>query len=284
MIPEGAETIRASSLPTWADCPRRWAATQRRRLLTGAGYDLRQRPPSIGAHVGTASHAGVARTWEGIAAVGDPAPLNECDDVAVEALRKRAGEEGTSWDRTTPDMNAAEGAARKILRAYRSDIPRHRRPEVIEGSLSARIGGLWYLTGTTDLFTEPDRACEDFKTGVRPPTPIAQIGAYSLMLVAGGKPVNRARMVWTRRVGPKTDQPPPMTVGYDVRVAMITARRSVDDIRRTVDAFSLGGDASPFAFRANPSSVLCGPKYCPAHGTAWCPESASRPSTGDDNA
>jgi hypothetical protein len=29
-------------------------------------------------------------------------------------------------------------------------------------------------------------------------------------------------------------------------------------------------------FTANTSSVLCGPRYCPAFGTAFCPESRAK--------
>lgn len=282
-VPFGADTIRASSLPTWNDCERRWVATAQRPLIRAAGYDLSSRETSIGAHVGSASHAGVARGWDGVQKAGEWSPLDECDDIAVETLRQREVEEGASYDRTTPDRNAAEGAARKIIRAYRGDVPAWRRPELIEAKLAARIRDGWYLTGHTDLFTEPDRACEDLKTGVRPPEPIHQIGAYSLMLVASGRPVNKARMTWVRRVGQKTEQPPPMTVGYDVGLAMRLARTAVGDISAKVDRFRNATAPDPLLFRANPSSVLCGAKYCPAFGSAFCPESHAKKGMSDDD-
>ena len=41
--------------------------------------------------------------------------------------------------------------------------------------------------------------------------------------------------------------------------------RNGDPVRRI-----LPGD--PWAFQANPSSILCSPKYCPAFGTTFCHE------------
>lgn len=273
------ELIRASSLPTWSDCPRRWAATQRKRLLAAAGYDLAQRPPSVGAHVGTASHAGVARGWQGIQESGLWTPDDECDDTAVEALRAAEERDGVSWDRTTPDRDAAQSAARKIIRAYKADIPRERQPALIEAAMRARIKPGWVLEGHCDLFTEPDQALEDLKTGVRVPAPLAQLGGYNLLIVANGRRVDRNRMTWVRRVGKKTEQPPPMTVAYDVSLATRTARSVLVDITTTTDRFLRDGD--PFHYRANLGSVLCGPKYCPAFHTRFCPESLSKQGNDD---
>src|SRR5262245_36609178 len=95
--------IRCSALPTWTDCERRFVATRFRAEVEAAGYRLTYRPPSIGAGVGTASHAGVARSWQGMMLTGDWAPLDEAEEAGIAALHERLEEEAL-WDDTTPTV------------------------------------------------------------------------------------------------------------------------------------------------------------------------------------
>jgi hypothetical protein len=277
-LPEGAESVRCSSLPTWPDCERRWMATQRKGLLAAAGFRLRERASSVGLYVGRASHAGLAHGWSGFQN-GDGwwTPQEECDELAMVTLQVDTdGGRAVSFDRTSPDLNAAEQATLKIMRAYRLDVPVNRRPVLIEHAMAARIDISTYLTGHCDLFTEPDLALEDYKTGVRVPDPQQQLGGYVLDLRAHRRTVAKARMTWMRRVGKRTEQPPPMTVAYDPALAAKLARQTLGEIKEKLGRFRQGPQADPFVFRANTASVLCGAKYCPAYNTDFCPESKAK--------
>lgn len=275
VAPPNVETARASSLPTWPDCERRWMANQRGYLLRSMGYRFQYRPFGIGLYVGSATHAGLAHGWAGFDFQDGWTKAEYCDEVAVLQLRSDTdGGRNVTFDKTSTDLNVAEGAAIKMMAAYRADVDPLVRPALTEHAMAAKAYPGFYLTGHCDLYTEPELALEDYKTGVRVPDPIIQIGAYTLTLLAEGKRVKKTRMRWIRRVGKRTDQPPPMTVPYDPRLATFLARQTLREIKAKLDAFEQS--QNPFVFRANTSSVLCGPKYCEAFGTAWCPESRAK--------
>ncbi len=276
-------TIRASSLPTWEDCPRRWIATQRRHDLLAAGYALGDRPPSIGAHVGTGAHAAVATSWMGVMSAGRWADLEDADAAGIEALRARSQDDGVSWDDTTPDLNAAEHAVRKITRAYRDDIQPGHIPVLVEAELRCRVGEGFELVGHTDLvksrstrYDAAVRQLDDLKTGVQMPSPGAQLGGYDLLLDASGEPIERATMTYVRRVRKAAEQPRPMTVRFERAVIRRQARRATIEIVDTTRRFQLSGDI--MEFRANPQSRLCGPRYCPAFNSRACAESCCKAS------
>lgn len=279
IAPPNVETVRASSLPTFPDCERRWMATQRGYLLKSMGYRFQYRPNGIGLYAGSASHVGLAHGWLGFSLHGDWTKQEYCDELAVMTLRDETdGGRNVVFDKTSKDLNAAEQATMKMMHAYRADAPAHRRPVLVEHAMAAKAHPGLYLTGHCDLFTEPDLALLDYKTGVQVPDPIVQLGAYTLTLQAEGRQVRKTHMTWMRRVGPKTEQPPPMTVAYDPKLAAFLARTTLNDIHAKLQAFEKTQNI--FIFRANTSSKLCGARYCPAFGTAFCPESRAKAAIG----
>lgn len=280
IIPEGDERIRCSSLDTVIDCARRWAAVHRRQLLSAAGFTLTYRPPSIGATVGSGSHAGIAVLWHGRMNGGDWSPIDDAAQAATETIRRRLEDEGAQFDDTTPDRNDAEHAARKIITVYRRDADSRRRPLMIERALAARIKPGWWLTGHLDLYTQAARRhLEDYKTGVRIPSPLAQTGGYDGQLEAAGQAPDTTGMTFIRRTRRSTAQPPPMSVLFDRGVIRRQARTAINEIIGSVERFNVSGD--PAEFRANPASMLCHPNWCPAWKTKFCPESWGKPDAKD---
>lgn len=269
--------IRASSLPTWADCPRRWLATTRRRLVQEFGHRLNEERVSIGAPCGSGTHAGAAELWRGYLDSGtDFAPLPRAEERAIAEFEARLGEEPTIFDNTTPDRDSAHFVIRKMLKAYREHQPRDREPVAVEHELIADLGEGWFLVGHCDLFAYQPRLhiLDDLKTGVLRPTPTAQLGGYAGMLQAEGRPPDQATMTYVRRTRRTADQPPPLKVRFDPVLCQRVASRAVKAIRREVDGFHEDGDL--LRFPANTSSTLCGAKYCPAFGTSACPESHAK--------
>jgi hypothetical protein len=115
-----------------------------------------------------------------------------------------------------------------------------------------------------------DDGIRDVKTGIVSRSNIAQYGGYSLLRrLEGGRP---ARIVedFIRRVPLREEQPPPVTIHYDPALAERVAARTIAEIEEQYAEFLESGD--PLAFPANPNSVFCSPKFCPAHGTSWCME------------
>jgi hypothetical protein len=272
-------SIRASATNTWPDCERRLIATTFPDLVRAWGCELARKPTHVGAHVGTAAHAGVAVLWRGVQAIGDWPSLGDADDAAVTSIRETIEDQGIVFDGTTTDANEAEIAARKIIRAYRGTEPPRVIPFHIEGALQARIGGDWILTGHVDLAERGSvfvagSGLDDLKTGVQMPAPGPQLGSYDHLLEANGQPIDRVTMTFVRRCRRTADQPPPLRVPFDRGVIRRQARSILKEVVAKVDAFTAEqGGNDPFTFKANPSSRLCGAKYCPAFGTAWCPES-----------
>lgn len=276
-LPAGAELARCSSLPTAADCLRRWVAHNRRTLVRRAGYVLSEVYPSIGAHVGSATHAGVALGWQGVLTGGQMTAVGDCDEAAIATLRQRKEEDGVLWDDTTPSENDAEIAVRKLIRSYREHAPRDRRPMLIEAELAGKAGDRLYLWGHTDLYLgpgadDPGWHLDDLKTGVRPPAPIEQLGGYHWLARAKHPAPGRTTMTWMRRVRRSAEQPPPMVRAFDGWMAERAAKRTLREIGQTLEEFKQG-NGDPIVFRANCSSVLCSRKFCGAYKTSWCPES-----------
>jgi hypothetical protein len=80
------------------------------------------------------------------------------------------------------------------------------------------------------------------------------------------------------RVPVTKPQPDPVQFEVLIDPAETAASNILRSISRDIDTFrngdperrTLPGD--PWAFLANPSSMLCGAKWCPAHGTGFCHE------------
>jgi len=276
--------IRCSSLPTWPDCERRFAVTKFRYEVEAAGFKVTNRPPSIGAPVGSGAHAAVARSWEGLLLTGDAwAPLDEAEAVGIATLHERLEEDGVTWDDTTPNLSDGELAIRKIVRSYRQHARPDRQPELVEKEMRVIINDDWELVGHCDFagrdggafYDRGTRVLDDLKTGVQIPSPGEQLGAYDLGLEATAEAPQKVSMTYCRRTRRTAEQPPPLVVPFDRGVIRRQARRAINEVVSSMDSFLESGD--PFAFRANPQSKLCGAKYCPAFHTKFCLESWAKP-------
>lgn len=256
--------VRASSLPGWADCARRWAASNLTHTLADAGFDLRPLSPSIGAAVGTGTHSGAAYLLECIR-----------DDVAANASEARdrgehallsAIDGGALYDDTTPNLSTAQTQTARLIKSYAIHVAPTKRPLAVEQYREARADGLT-LTGSCDL--QEGDGISDTKTGARLSAYHAQAGAYALLARAERATVNTLTIDYLPRVRMSKDQPPPQTLHYPVAASERLAWRTLDAIAQAVERFEASGDEDEFL--PNPASALCSPKYCRAHGTNFCP-------------
>ena len=269
--------VRASSLSGYADCPRRSAAKLFKHEIAAAGYDLRETQRNIGASIGTAVHAAAALTLREKMERGHAAPLSAATDCAVEEFRTIA-EEGMLWDKETPTGNAAETQIVRMVDTFQRAVVPEIEPVIVEERLEADTGFGLVLTGQSDVLAREPGRLIDLKTGKRQAMHAPQIGAYSLLSKSHGLPVNEAAVKFIQRVPVAKPQPEPVTTPYELARAENAAVNVLRHIAGDLAVFRAGDDATKilpgdaWAFPANPSSMLCSAKWCPAHGTQFCTE------------
>ena len=268
---------RASALTGWPDCPRRGASRLFSREIKEAGFDLRQTPRGIAAPVGTSVHAGAALTLREKMATGKLAPLSTVLDCAVDGLHAEITG-GVLWDKDTPGLGVAEKQVIKMATAYQTHIAPGIEPLTVEEKLEAETEFGVVLTGQSDVLARDAGGLRDLKTGKRNYSHAPQLGAYSLLVKSNGLAVDAAFIDFVQRVGITKPQPEPISTKYDLAQAETAALSILRHIHASLEVFrhgdpkrgTLPGD--PWAFEANPSSMLCGDKYCPAWGTPFCVE------------
>jgi PD-(D/E)XK nuclease superfamily len=270
--------IRASSLPGYSDCGRRWAASTLRKELAEAGYDLNVTLRiSVGASVGTGVHGGAAHMLLEKMNTGDLGNAQEAVDFGISEFEAHS-KDGILWDDVTQNANDAQQQVRRMVQVYRATIAQEITPVAVERRLEAAVGDGFVLSGQSDLQVLNPGQIRDTKTGKTMRAHYAQVGSYSMLARTAHKefPVNGLVVDFIPRVNLKKPQPLPISEHYDQVTAENAAQAAIDHIRIAVGEFRRRvqeGDAPPeHAFLANPSSLLCSPKYCGAWGTNFCNE------------
>jgi len=269
--------IRPSSLSSYADCPRKWAATQIQSLVEEAGYTLRKAMPRhIGAAIGTGVHAAAAYTLEQKRDHGDLGAATEAENRAEVALLEGL-QDGAIWDEATPSVGTAKTQTARMVRSYRRHLAPVVVPMLIEERLVADVGDDWQISGQPDaLASNPQDFLRDLKTTAVARNHALQMGGYGILLQAHGFDLAGAIIDRIPRVRLSAEQPPPASEQIPLRPAVAEAWDTLDSLKRNVREFQTraadpSGRDPAGAFRANPASSLCGEKWCPAHGTSFCP-------------
>lgn len=256
--------IRASSLPGYADCPRRTAARVFRSNVLAAGYSLAERPPGIGAAVGTATHAGAAAALKHQVNEGVLGPVQDSEEIAMVTLCD-ATTDGVMLDDVSPTMLIAERQVLRQLRTWRAQVAPQIVPMHVEVRLNAEVGDVT-VSGQPDVTV--DGAIRDVKTGRVQRANGAQYGTYSLLWRAHGHAVERLVEDYIERAPLKKEQPSAISTVIDVAEAETAATAIIKRMTADLEAFRSTGE--PWSFVANPASMLCGDKWCPAWGTNFC--------------
>jgi hypothetical protein len=266
--------IRVSSLPGFPDCPRRWAASALRREIKAAGYELRSRTNGIGAAVGTSVHFAGKVSLDEKLTKGTLPPASVAIDAAMETLREETAR-GLEYDnRLTPNRNTAEIQVARMSLSYHRYVAPQINPIAVEKRLEADVPGTrqaLVLSGQADVVAvEPDDINE-LKSGGKLGNFNAQAGGYSGLTRSVGINVTGANLDWVPRISVRREQPRPTRVQLDIALCEQMAVDTLHNIDRDLTTWREGDDlrgllpGDPRAFRANPSSYLCGEKYCSAH-------------------
>lgn len=275
-------TIRVSSLAGYTDCPRRSAARIFWREITAAGFRLRKLPTSIGAIIGTAVHAGAAHVLGEKAATGRLPYRTHAIERSREALANGVNSGEVQFDAPngpTQNFRDAVDQTTRMAGVYHDTIAPTINPVIVEERFEADVGNGIVLSGQPDLICREPGRIRDLKTGQRMPASFApQLGGYSLLARTHGYPIESAAIDYVKRVSPSKPQPVPVTteaaIGHAETAATNILRQIKSDIRmfRSGDPVLRIVPGDPWSFMANPSSVLCSAKWCPAYSTDFCHE------------
>ena len=266
--------IRASMLPAYLDCSRRTAAKQFIKKFKADGYEFRQLAPSVGAAAGTAVHKGVEVALKARWSRRTPS-ADEILQPAYESFLNEV-EPGAVWDETTPNASVAQQQIRTMISAYLNGPGKDLMPmtmadgqPAVELHLEADAGNGWTLTGTMDVTA--DDFVRDLKTGALKRPYSAQLGAYAL-LVRSNEVITDIKGLcidFVKRAGKTKPQPQCETQEYPVVESQRYAMGIIHRIKKDMAEYEQDGNMD-MAFMANPMSMMCGPKYCPCHGTKFC--------------
>jgi hypothetical protein len=251
--------IRASSLPEIFDCPARWEAKNIRKLRL---------PRSGAAQLGTAVHAGTA-LFDASRIEGSPLTIDDTAGAVVDAIHRP--DEDVDWGEDRPQE--AESIALALHGMYCREIAPRQRYAAVEATcerLDITDLGI-SLTGTTDRVTlTPDGyGIADIKTGksavgadgtVKTAGHAAQIAVYELLAEQStGRVIEAPAQIIGLQVA-KTDKGRRAGVGtiHAARELLIGDEGQPGLLEQAARMLKSG------SFYGNPSSKLCGEKFCPA--------------------
>lgn len=257
--------VRASGLPSYADCGRRGAARMFREIIEDAGFELRRTTNTVGAAVGTGCHHAAAYTLGEMIAGHGLGNESEAEDRAVSQLAAEI-EHGVRWDDATRNADEGKRQVARMVRVYREAIAPTIEPVAVEERLNGIFDKALKVSGEPDCYEAA--SIRDLKTGKIARANFLQYGVYALLSRTHGRPVHRIGEDYLPRVSIKREQPPPERLSIDARVAEIEAERTLRRI--AADLAEFRRSARPTAFPANPQSMLCSERYCPAWGTQFC--------------
>jgi hypothetical protein len=270
--------IRCSALTAYPDCNRRGAARLFWREISSMGFRLRSTPRGIGAAIGSAVHRAAEVILREKAESGTLPPSTVAADCAAETLLEGL-REGVEFDRVTANQVEGEVTAVGMARAYHRVVAPTVDAVLIEERLEAEVAPGLILSGQPDVVAREPHRVRDLKTSIRDGGSHApQIGAYSLLARSHGLDIAEAAVDSIKRVAIGKPQPDPVSRPVAVATAESAAANIIKHIEGDLRTFRKGDPArrilpgDPWSFQANPNSILCSAKYCPAHGTEFCHE------------
>ncbi len=268
-MPDDLLRVRPSSTSRWSDCPRRAAAHAYPELLTDAGYQLRQTPASIGAVVGTAVHAGGAELLKQKLATGTIATPSRGFEAGTATFVEELDKQEVSWDEVTRNGSEAARQIQRMVNAYHFGVAKDATPVAVEQRLEATAEGV-LISGQADNLSLFPSGPRDTKTGKFAGWNVPQYGAYAMLSRAHGNQVETCTEDFIQRVSPKKEQPQVVSKQFERSDCERAARAIIRVMKGQVEAFLDDPHKDPWAFPANPSSMLCADKWCRAWGTQWC--------------
>lgn len=274
--------VRASSLPQYPDCPKRWAAQAMPEEIRAAGFTIRDETRGIGAIIGTSTHKSAEIILREKAASGKLPPATVAADSAMATLKEEMAAGAQFDQRYTRSPAEAEQQTHRMALAYHAYVAPKIEPILIEERLEHRVPHsrqLLVLSGQADVVAREPNAIRDQKGGTRAGNYNAQAGAYSLLAQTEGIKIDEAIIDWVPRAPVKHPQPRPIEWKLPLATAESSAINTLRHIDEDLTVWREGDPqrnlhpGDPAAFLSNPQSILCRERYCRAYGctqNAWC--------------
>jgi hypothetical protein len=258
--------IHASTIPSYADCPRRSAAKAFGRLATDAGFEFKKSPAGIGAAVGTAVHSAADYIMQEKIKTDVLGNLKNAVEIGIEGFKKEISD-GVVWDTSTENQNAAEKQIDRLSNSFYAEIAPIIKPKNTEINYRAAIAEGFELTGRIDL-EDCDESVHDWKTGAVLHSYHGQMGCYSLLKKSVALIPKELIIHYLPRVSIKKNYPGAQHIPYDRALCERAAWATLQIIMRDIKNFRR--TQNPWSFAANPMSMLCSEKFCPAYKTQFC--------------
>lgn len=258
-------TIRASSLADLFDCPKRWYT---RNILK------KSTPASSRARLGTSIHAGT-EIYDLAKLQGNPISVDDAADAVIETLYEKYDHDGEEIDWGDESPKQLENIALALHTKYCVEIGSktdYKAVEVRCNPVTFEDIGI-KLTGSVDRIYQTEDGelgIADIKTGatavsadgtVKTGQHIAQLGVYNMLAeltlqeeITGEAKIiglNTGKTPAAQRVGVGSiPNPKNILLGDDENKGFLEQAASI---------------VQSGVFYANPKSMLCNPKFCPAH-------------------
>lgn len=247
--------LRASSLDGLFDCPRRFMAMR----MAATNPELRYIAPPVGSVIGQTIHSYAEGSID--------------EDAVGNTVKDRYEDEGISFDGKTPDIDTAVNQTKRMVKQFKEEFGEYWKVKAdakeiaLEYSREQPDGNVKILTGHIDLYSDGDM--RDLKTGGGLGCYKAQMGAYDFLLTNNGYvEVKNIFIHRIQRCDLSKPSPPVSTEVIDPKVAKQHFFLTQKAAYETIKIYEENED--PSAIAANPMSLMCSEKSCPAHGTRFC--------------
>lgn len=267
-------TVRPSTTSRWTDCARRQMAHAYPELLADAGYTLRQTPSSVGALIGTSVHVGGAAMLKEKLETGTIVTSDHAQGAGLLAFVDELHKQEVAWDETTRNSNDAARQIQRMVSAYKVGVADKVTPTAVEQRLEAIFpvgnGETVLISGQADNLCLFPAGPRDTKTGKMAGWNVSQYGCYSALARAHGNRVETCTEDFIKRVSPRQEQPQVVSKEFDRGDCERAAAGILGIMKHQITTFMDDPRKDPWAFPANPNSMLCADKWCRAWGTKWC--------------
>ena len=275
--------FRASEMENFSDCARRAMAKRREGELIATGvYNEQSFNYHISLPIGTAVHF-----------VAESGRFNPDDVLGKFEEELNLSEKPIMYDTVTPTIEKSREMVLTMAQEFVTNHSEYWWDEedgnvMIEASLSATIkdsktGEDVKITGHMDRYSPMRNEIADIKTSAQKRPHGAQYGLYSMLvkkaLESPAPPDCREIVIYKKR----NTKPKRKIEGWnnDIKLSEVVMYEAKDHISHAKNMLRIGvdselamGDDLDFSrVPANPSSMLCSPKFCMLFGTEHCPQS-----------
>lgn len=269
-------TVRASSLPRFADCELGWAARHfdpvKEACLTAAATNGGTPVRSIGAIVGSANHFGALEMLKDTHLTGRPNFQTGLQNAIAHFKGEMVDLKTVHIDDLTKSVDAGVKQITKMMEAFYNTYAIHSNPsQFLEHEVFVKINSWLQVGGRIDNL-QANWTLQDYKFGRDMAAYFAQLGAY---LAGIAETFESARgvtseIIWTPRVGIDTVQPAARIIPIDPQACLDAFWNLIFSIRDRIHKWNSDREPKYWIFGRNGDSKYCKKQYCPAWGTAVC--------------